>query len=74
MNKYQRTALLEITGMVLLAMAVGFGLSVISTYFTVTQVITGLGMIAMSYCFYIIYKIRVDQLKTLDEIRESRSK
>jgi hypothetical protein len=68
MNKYQKTALLEITGMTLLSVAIGFAISVIAQYFTVAQVIIGLGMIAMGYCFYIIYKLRVDQLQTRDEI------
>lgn len=68
MNKYQRTALLEILGMTCLSVAIGFSISVIGQYFTATQMIFGLGMIAMSYCFYIIYKLRVDQLQTRDEI------
>jgi hypothetical protein len=68
MNKYQRTAIVEILGMILLSVAVGFTMSAIAQYFTVAQVIIGLGMIAMAYCFYIIYKLRVDQLQTRDEI------
>ena len=67
MNKYQKTALLEITGMTLLSVAIGFAISVIAQYFTATQMIFGLGMIAMSYCFYIIYQLRVDQLQTRDD-------
>jgi cytochrome c biogenesis protein CcdA len=68
MNKYQKTAIVEILGMILLSVAVGFTMSAIAQYFTVAQVIIGLGMIAMGYCFYIIYKLRVDQLQTRDEI------
>ena len=74
MNKYQNRAIIEILGMMALSAAVGFGLAALSTVFTMSQILFGLGMILMSYCFYTLYKIRVDQLRTLDEIRESRSK
>jgi ABC-type uncharacterized transport system permease subunit len=74
MNKYQNRAILEILGAVLLSALVGFTLSALSTVFTMSQILFGLGMILMSYCFYTLYKIRVDQLKTLDEIQQSRSK
>jgi hypothetical protein len=74
MNKYQNRAIIEILGVIVLSAAVGFGLAALSTIFTMSQILFGLGMILMSYCFYTIYKIRVDQLRTLDEIQESRSK
>jgi hypothetical protein len=74
MNKYQNRAIIEILGMMALSAAVGFGLAALSTIFTMSQILFGMGMILMSYCFYTIYKIRVDQLRTLDEIQESRSK
>jgi hypothetical protein len=74
MNKYQNRALLEILGMIALSAATGFALAALSTVFTMSQILFGLGMCLMAYCFYTLYKIRVDQLKTLDEIRESRSK
>jgi hypothetical protein len=72
MNKYQNRAIIEILGMMLLSAAVGFGLAALSTIFTMSQILIGLGMCLMAYCFYIIYKIRVDQLKTLDELNQSR--
>jgi hypothetical protein len=72
MNKYQNRAILEILGMVLLSALVGFTLSALSTIFTMSQVLFGLGMCLMAYCFYTLYKIRVDQLKTLDELNQSR--
>jgi fatty acid desaturase len=74
MNKYQNRAILEIVGMVILSAAVGFALAALSTVFTMSQILFGLGMCLMAYCFYTLYQIRVDQLKTLDEIRENRSK
>jgi hypothetical protein len=74
MNKYQNRAIIEILAMICLSAATGFGLAALSTVFTMSQILFGLGMCLMAYCFYTIYKIRVDQLKTLDEIRENRSK
>jgi ABC-type uncharacterized transport system permease subunit len=72
MNKYQNRAVLEILGAILLSALVGFTLAALSTIFTMSQILFGLGMILMSYCFYTLYKIRVDQLKTLDELNQSR--
>lgn len=72
MNKYQNRAILEIIGMIILSASIGFGMAALSTVFTMSQILFGLGMCLMAYCFYTLYKIRVDQLKTLDEIRESR--
>jgi ABC-type uncharacterized transport system permease subunit len=74
MNKYQNRAILEILGMICLSAATGFALAALSTVFTMSQILIGLGMCLMAYCFYTLYKIRVDQLKTLDEIRERQSK
>jgi fatty acid desaturase len=74
MNKYQNRAIVEILAMITLSAATGFGLAALSTIFTMSQILFGLGMCLMAYCFYTIYKIRVDQLRTLDEIQESRSK
>jgi hypothetical protein len=74
MNKYQNRAILEILGMICLSAATGFALAALSTVFTMSQILFGLGMCLMAYCFYTLYKIRVDQLKTLDEIRERQSK
>jgi hypothetical protein len=43
-------------------------------YFTVPQILIGLGILLMSYTGYNLFQMRVDQLKSLDEILESRSK
>jgi ABC-type uncharacterized transport system permease subunit len=72
MNKYQNRAILEIVGMILLSAAVGFTLAALSTIFTASQILFGLGMILMAYCFYTLFQIRVDQLKTLDELTRDR--
>jgi len=72
MNKYQNRAILEIIGMILLSATVGFTLAALSTIFTMKEILVGFGMCLMGYCFYTLYKIRVDQLKTLDELNQSR--
>lgn len=73
MNKYRIKAILEILGMMALAASIGFALSVITTYFTKEQTIMGLGALILSYCVYVLYTIRVDQLKTLDELTRDRN-
>jgi hypothetical protein len=72
MNKYQNRAIVEILGMIILSATTGFALAALSTVFTMSQILFGLGMILLAYCMYTLYKIRVDQLRTLDEIQESR--
>lgn len=72
MNKYQNRAIVEILGMIMLSASVGFGLAALSTIFTMKEILVGFGMILMVYCFYTLYKIRVDQLKTLDELNRDR--
>jgi hypothetical protein len=72
MNKYRIKAILEILGMFALAATIGFSLSVIATYFTTEQTIAGLGFLVLSYCVYVLYTIRVDQLKSLDDLTKDR--
>jgi hypothetical protein len=72
MNKYQNRAIVEILGMIILSATTGLALAALSTVFTMSQILFGLGMILLAYCMYTLYKIRVDQLRTLDEIQESR--
>jgi Ca2+/Na+ antiporter len=72
MNKYQRTAVVEILGACLLSASIGFGLAALSTVFTMKEILFGLGMCLMAYCLYTFYKIRVDQLKSLDELTRDR--
>jgi hypothetical protein len=40
----------------------------------VPEILFGLGMILMAYLGYTLFQIRVDQYRTLDEIRERQSK
>ena len=74
MNKYQKAAALDLIKIVAIVVAVSITMNVLAMYFTVPQILIGLGILLMSYTGYNLFQIRVDQLKTLDEIRESRSK
>ena len=74
MNKYQKAAALDLIKIVAIVVAVSVTMNVLAMYFTVPQILIGLGILLMSYTGYNLFQIRVDQLKTLDEIRESRSK
>lgn len=72
MNKYQRAATLDILKVVAIGVLVGVTLNILALYFTLPQILFGLGMIGMSYTGYILFQIRVDQYKTLDELNRDR--
>ena len=72
MNKYQRAATLDILKVLAIGVVMGVVLSTLNLYFTLPQILFGLGMIAMTYTGYILFQIRVDQYKTLDELNKDR--
>ena len=74
MNKYQKAAALDLIKIVAVVVAVSITMNVLAMYFTVPQILIGLGILLMSYTGYNLFQMRVDQLKSLDEIQESRSK
>jgi hypothetical protein len=74
MNKYQKAAALDLVKITGIVVAVSITLNILALYFTVPQILIGLGLILMAYTGYNLFQIRVDQLKTLDEIRERQSK
>jgi hypothetical protein len=74
MNKYQKAAALDLIKITGIVVAVSITMNVLALYFTVAQILIGLGLILMAYTGYNLFQMRVDQLKSLDEIRESRSK
>jgi hypothetical protein len=74
MNKYQKAAALDLIKIVAIVVAVSITMNILAMYFTVPQILIGLGILLMSYTGYNLFQMRVDQLRTLDEIRESRSK
>jgi hypothetical protein len=49
-------------------------MNILALYFTLAQILIGLGILLMTYTGYNLFQLRVDQLKTLDEIRERQSK
>jgi hypothetical protein len=74
MNKYQKAAALDLIKIVAIVVAVSITMNILALYFTVPQILIGLGMCLMAYTGYNLFQMRVDQLKSLDEIRENRSK
>jgi hypothetical protein len=74
MNKYQKAAALDLIKIVAVVVAVSITLNILALYFTVPQILIGLGILLMTYTGYNLFQMRVDQLRTLDEIQESRSK
>jgi hypothetical protein len=74
MNKYQKAAALDLIKITGIVVAVSITMNVLALYFTVAQILIGLGLILMAYTGYNLFQIRVDQLRTLDEIRERQSK
>jgi hypothetical protein len=74
MNKYQKAATLDIIKLVALGLVIGVTMNILALYFTAPQILFGMGMILMTYTGYILFQLRVDQLKTLDEIRDRQSK
>jgi hypothetical protein len=74
MNKYQKAAALDLIKITGIVVTVSITMNILALYFTVAQILIGLGLILMAYTGYNLFQIRVDQLKTLDEIRERQSK
>jgi hypothetical protein len=74
MNKYQKAAALDLIKITGIVVATGVTMNILALYFTVPQILIGLGILLMSYTGYNLFQMRVDQLRTLDEIRERQSK
>jgi hypothetical protein len=74
MNKYQKAAALDLIKITGIVVAVSITMNILALYFTVAQILIGLGLILMAYTGYNLFLLRVDQLKSMDEIRERQSK
>ena len=74
MNKYQKAAALDLVKITAIVVATGITLGILAIYFTVPEILIGLGLILMTYTGYNLFLMRVDQLKSIDEIRERQSK
>jgi hypothetical protein len=74
MNKYQKAAALDLIKITAIVVATSITLNILALYFTLPEILIGLGLILMAYTGYNLFLMRVDQLKSLDEIRERQSK
>jgi NADH:ubiquinone oxidoreductase subunit K len=74
MNKYQKAAALDLIKITAIVVATSITLNILALYFTVPEILIGLGLILMAYTGYNLFQLRVDQLKSIDEIRERQSK
>jgi NADH:ubiquinone oxidoreductase subunit K len=72
MNKYQKAAALDLIKIVAIVAATGITMNILALYFTVPQILIGLGIVLMTYTGYNLFQMRVDQLKTLDELNRDR--
>jgi NADH:ubiquinone oxidoreductase subunit K len=72
MNKYQKAAALDLVKIVAIVAATSLTMNILALYFTVAQILVGLGILLMTYTGYTLFQIRVDQHRTLDELRNSR--
>jgi hypothetical protein len=74
MNKYQKAAALDLIKITAIVVTTSLTLTILAQLFTVPQILIGLGLILMTYTGYNLFLMRVDQLKSIDEIRERQSK
>ena len=72
MDKYQKAAALDLVKMAGIAVAVAVAFNIVVAYFTASQIITAAAVILLVYCGYNLFKIRVEQHKTLDELNRDR--
>jgi hypothetical protein len=74
MNKYQKAAALDLIKITGIVVATSITLNILALYFTLPEILIGLGLLLMTYTGYNLFLMRVDQLKSLDEIRDRQSK
>jgi hypothetical protein len=72
MDKYQKAAALDLVKMAGIGIGVAVAFNVVVAYFTASQIITAAAVILLVYCGYNLFKIRVDQHRTLDELNKDR--
>jgi hypothetical protein len=75
MNKYQKQAIVDmakVAGIVLAGIAaVAF---IIQLGMSATDLVGGLSLVAMGYCIYQLYLVRVGQLESEDQRKEMESR
>ena len=72
MDKYQKAAALDLVKLAAIAIGVAVAFNVIVAYFTTAQIITAAAVLLLAYTGYNLFKIRVDQHRTLDELNKDR--
>jgi len=72
MNKYQKAAALDLIKITAIVIAASLAVNVIAAYFTVPEILVGLGILLFAYTGYTLFKIRVDQHRMLDELNRDR--
>lgn len=70
MDKYQKAAALDLIKMAAVAVGVALAFNLAVYLFTLQQILTAGAFALLIYCGYNLFKLRVDQHRTLDEIRE----
>lgn len=70
MNKYQKAAALDLIKIVAIVVATSLTLNLLALYFTVPEILVGLGILLMAYTGYNLFQIRVDQHRMLDELNK----
>jgi len=75
MNKYQKQALVDLFKVAGIVVAGSLGVAALS-YFQVdpSNIVGALSLIAMAYCVYQLYLIRVGQLESLDRLNDMERK
>jgi len=75
MNKYQKQALLDFGKVTLVVIAGSLAVAAV-TYMGVSasDLVGALSLIAMGYCVYQLYLIRVGQLESLDRLNDMERK
>ena len=74
MNKYQKQAALDIIKAITVGVIVGVVLITLGHYFTFGQIGIGVTFALLVWCGYNLFQLRVDQYRTLDEIKQRNSK
>ena len=75
MNKYQKQALLDMGKVAVVVLLGSLGVAALS-YFQVepSNIVGALSLIAMAYCVYQLFLIRVGQLESLDRLNDMERK
>ena len=75
MNKYQKQALVDLVKVAVLVTA-GIGIAGATIYagMNASDLVGGLSILAMVYCIYQLYQIRVSQLESEDQRAEMESR